>query len=190
MTEIDFTEYNKQEQTITALNGNLKAIVFILPIILLFGIPFYLIWGNPMKLLQDLFHSGILRIVINLSIFILGLIVHEFIHGITWAVFSNHGLKSIKFGILKPSMTPYCHCNEILKVNQYKTGVIMPVIITGFLPSVLSLFIGNPILLIFGIIFTIGAAGDFIVLWMLRKEKNNLVCDHPSKIGFIVYKKK
>jgi hypothetical protein len=42
--------------------------------------------------------------------------------------------------------------------------------------------------LIFGIIFTIATAGDFMVLWMLRKEKSTLVFDHPSKIGFIVYK--
>lgn len=188
MTEIDNSKYRKQEHTITALEGNLKAIAFVLPIILIFSIPFYLFWGNPLKHLQEITHYGIVRIVINLSIFIVGIVLHEIIHGLTWASFSRLGLKSIKFGILKTSMTPYCHCKEILKVNHYKIGVIMPAIIMGCIPSILSIITGNPILLIFGIIFTIAAAGDFMVLWMLRKENNTLVCDHPSKIGFIVYK--
>lgn len=184
---MDLDKYNKQEHTVSALKGNIMAIVFVLPIVILFGVPFYLLWGNPMKQLQEIIHSGIVRIVINLSIFIAGIVLHEIIHGLTWASFSRQGLKSIKFGILKTSMTPYCHCKEILKVNHYKVGVIMPAIITGFLPSIFSIIIGNPLLLIFGIIFTISATGDFMVLWMLRKEKNNLVCDHPSKIGFISY---
>ena len=188
MTEIDNSNYSKQEHTITALEGNLKAIAFALPIILIFAVPFYLIWGNPLKQIQEIIHSGFARIVFNLSIFIVGIVLHEIIHGLTWALFSKQGLRSIKFGILKTSMTPYCHCSEILKVNQYKIGVIMPAIILGFIPSIFSIITGNPIVLIFGIIFTIAAAGDFMVLWMLRKEKNTLVCDHPSKIGFIVYK--
>ncbi len=188
MLETDTSKYSQQEHTISALEGNIKAIGFALPIILLFGIPFLLIWGSPSKELQEILHSDALQIGVNLAIFIIGIVVHELIHGIIWAIYTKNGIKSIKFGILKPSMTPYCHCKEMLWANQYRIGVIMPAIITGFLQSIIAIIIGNPYLLIIGIIFTIAAAGDFLVMWMLRKEHHSLVSDHPSKIGFIVYK--
>ena len=185
---MDLDNYTKQERTISAIEAYLKSLIFIVPVVLLFATPFYLIWGNPMQSLYDISTSFILRAIICMSIFIAGGILHELIHGITWAKYSRHGMKSIKFGILKPSMIPYCHCKEILKANHYRIGVVMPAIITGFFPAILAIIIGSPLLFIFGILFIIGASGDFMILWMLRKEKNVMVSDHPSKIGYIVYK--
>lgn len=185
---MDLDNYTKQERTITATEAYLKSLIFIAPIVLLFATPFYLIWGNPMQSLYDISPSVILRAIICMSIYIAGLVLHELIHGITWAKYSKHGMKSIKFGILKPSMIPYCHCKEILKAKHYRIGVVMPALITGFFPTILSIVIGSPLLLIFGIVFVIGAGGDFMILWMLRKDKNLMISDHPSKIGYIVYK--
>ncbi len=181
-------KYQKDEHTISALEGNIKALPFLIPVVLLFGIPFYLIWGFPFGQLTEFANSGMFRIVVNLAIFAAGIVLHELIHGLTWAVFSKNGLKSIRFGMLKPSMTPYCHCKEIMRVNDYRIGIIMPAIITGFIPSIIAIAIGNSVLLVFGMLFSIAAAGDFMVLWMLRKERNSLVKDHPSRIGYVVYK--
>ncbi len=42
---------------------------------------------------------------------------------------------------------------------------------------------------IFGIFFTMAAVGDFLVINLVRKEKmNDLVLDHPSKMGCFIDK--
>jgi hypothetical protein len=50
--------------------------------------------------------------------------------------------------------------------------------------------IGNIGLLIFGILFTMAAGGDFLVINLIRKENmNDLVQDHPSEAGCYIYRK-
>ncbi|MGQ0828185.1 MAG: DUF3267 domain-containing protein [Bacteroidota bacterium] len=120
----------------------------------------------------------------------MGIVLHELIHGIVWSRFTKDGFRSIKFGVLWKMLTPYCHCKEPLKVSQYITGVIMPAIILGVVPAIISIVIGNIGLLVFGIFFTMVAVGDFLIINLLRKEnKDSLVLDHPSEAGFFIYRK-
>lgn len=99
------------------------------------------------------------------------------------------GFKSIKFGVISKYLTPYCHCKEPLLVNHYITGAIMPAIILGIIPSVLSIITGYPGLFMFGLFFTFAAGGDFMIIDILKKEPmNNLVQDHPSKIGCYIFR--
>jgi hypothetical protein len=128
--------------------------------------------------------------IIIIGILILGIIVHELIHGITWAKFADNGFKSIKFGVLWKMLTPYCHCKEPLTVRQYTIGAIAPAIILGFLPAIIAILTGNLGLLIFGIFFTMAAGGDFLIVNMISKEnKDDLVQDHPSEAGCYIYRK-
>ena len=130
---------------------------------------------------------GFLKLTLFL---ILGIIIHELIHGVTWARYTDNGFKSIKFGVLWKMLTPYCHCKEPLRVNHYVMGAIAPAIILGFIPSVISIIIGNFGLLIFGLLFTVVAAGDFLIINLLRKEnKDDFVEDHPSEAGCYIYRK-
>ena len=56
------------------------------------------------------------------------------------------------------------------------------------MPAVLSLFLGLVWLYIFGVVFISAAAGDLMVMWWLRKEKDTaLDLDHPSEAGYLVY---
>jgi len=120
----------------------------------------------------------------------LGIILHELIHGLTWARYTEKGFKSMKFGVLWTMLTPYCHCKEPLRVRQYLVGAIMPAIFLGLIPAVISILIGNLGILVFGIFFTMVAAGDFLIINLLRKEKmDNLVQDHPSEAGCFIYRK-
>jgi hypothetical protein len=152
---------------------------------LLFGVPFSLLWGkahvvNSFKLfLSDYVTLG--------ATLIGGIILHEALHGFTWALFCKRGLKSIQYGILWKALAPYAHCKEKLPINGYRLGGAMPGLVVGLLPGVLSLFTGSSWLLMTGIFFTGGAAGDILVLWHLRHFKSRIyVQDHPHKIGFIV----
>ena len=60
----------------------------------------------------------------------------------------------------------------------------MPGFVLGILPYLLSLVLNNGFLLLFGILHTIAASGDWLILWSLRHEKGGtLVEDHPSRAG-------
>ncbi|MCE5178256.1 MAG: DUF3267 domain-containing protein [Porphyromonadaceae bacterium] len=84
----------------------------------------------------------------------------------------------------------YCHCTEPLKLRHYVVGALMPAFILGLIPTVVSLFNGNLMFLILGVFFISAASGDFMVVWILRKESpDNFVQDHPSEAGCYIYRK-
>jgi len=194
MSKID--GYKKELLTFDLMKANLYAIFSIIPVLILYGVPFVLLWRNTfskvaLKNFIDEFTLGIGgNFVSILLVMTIGIIAHELIHGITWAMYTKNGFKSIKFGVLWKVLTPYCHCSEPLKVKHYITGAIMPAIILGFLPFVYSLFTGNALWLFFGIFFTMSAVGDFLIVNLVRKENmNSLVLDHPSEVGCYVFRK-
>jgi len=158
------------------------ALIFIIPLILLFGLPFYLVWG------ENAFTALRFRSFLFLTVFILGgVAVHELLHGITWALFAKKGFRSISFGIKWEYLTPYCHCSEPLKVWQFVAGALAPAVIMGFLPAVSALFTGNTLLMCFGIFYFWAASADILTVWLMRRlKKNQLVSDHPKELGFIV----
>jgi len=194
MSKID--GYKKELLTFDLMKANLYAIFSIIPVLILYGVPFVLLWRNTFSkvALKSFIHEFTLGIWGNfvsiLLVMTIGIIAHELIHGITWAMYTKNGFKSIKFGVLWKVLTPYCHCSEPLKVKHYITGAIMPAIILGFLPFVYSLFTGNALWLFFGIFFTMAAVGDFLIVNLVRKENmNSLVLDHPSEVGCYVFRK-
>jgi hypothetical protein len=186
--------YKKEKLTIDLVWANIFGILILIPIALIFGLPFYFIWqpqGDFKQFLQNAEYqfSGF-GFLWFLGVLILGIILHELIHGITWAKFAKKGFKSIKFGILWKMLTPYCHCKEALNVKQYIIGAITPAIIMGIIPSIIAIMIGNVALLIFGMFFTMAAGGDFLIINLIRKEKSSaLVQDHPTEAGCYIYRK-
>jgi len=191
--------YTRELITFNLVKANLYALVSIIPIIIIYVIPYYLIWRDSINketiknLLIYYKHNGYLNPVLIFTIIMflltIGIILHELIHGITWAKFTKNGFKSIRFGVLWKFLTPYCHCKEPLLIKHYIIGAIMPAIILGLLPAIISLITGNVILLLFGIFFTMAAFGDFMIVFLLIKEnKNSLVQDHPSEVGCYIYK--
>ena len=60
----------------------------------------------------------------------------------------------------------------------------MPGLLLGIIPALLGIISGNGMYMSFGLLFTIAAGGDAMVLWSLRKEdRDALVQDHPSNAG-------
>lgn len=158
------------------------ALFFIIPVLLIFGLPFYLIWGgNVLTALH--FRSFIFLLVFIVN----GILVHELLHGIVWAIFSKRGFRSIRFGIKWEYLTPYCHCKEPLKVWQYIAGALAPVFFMGLVPAIWAFFNGNTLFMFFGIFYTWTAAGDLIAIWIIRKFScSQMIYDHPEELGFII----
>lgn len=188
-------DYHKEQLTIDLVKANVFAVLLMIPTVLIFGLPYFLIWGLGFNL------SDIRSLTKNLSpalmgfglllVFSLGIVLHELTHGIVWSRFTSNGFKSIRFGVLWKMLTPYCHCKEPLKVKEYIIGALMPAIILGFIPGIIAIIIGNFGLLVFGIIFTTAAGGDFMIINLLKNEdKDDYVQDHPSEAGCFIYRKR
>ena len=187
----EFEDYKKEKLTIDIVWANVFGLLMLIPIALIYGVPFYIIWKSELifsDIMKDVF--GLFTLLKIIIVLIIGIIVHELIHGIVWAAFAKKGFKSIKFGVLWKMLTPYCHCKEPLKVKHYIIGGIAPAILMGFLPAMVSMFTGDIGMLFFGLFFTIAACGDFLIINLLRKEKpNDYTEDHPSEAGCFIYRK-
>jgi hypothetical protein len=71
-----------------------------------------------------------------------------------------------------------------MKVQAYRLGGVMPLLVLGILPSLIGIGIGNGWFMFFGFLFTIGAGGDMLVLWLIRGVRSGqLVEDHPTQAG-------
>ena len=170
--------------------------ILIITIVLIYGIPYLLIWGgdissiNVGNAVSNLDFSFLKSSsIIYLSI-IGGIIIHELIHGLVLSIYAEKGFRSIKFGVIWKMLTPYCHCKEPLLVKHYRIAVIMPAIILGHLPVIYSLIVGDLRWLLFGIFFTVAAAGDFLIINLLKNENSyDLVQDHPTQAGCYIYRK-
>ena len=121
-------------------------------------------------------------------ILVVGMLVHELIHGVVAAIFAKNGFKSISFGAHWKYLMFYCHCSEPLKVGQYNIVLLAPLVILGIIPAIVGIIILNPYWELFGICFITVAIGDIMVAWKLRKENpENTILDHPSEPGYLVY---
>lgn len=145
--------------------------------------------------LYHLFHDrnafDLLSSVLILIAVVLGIAVHEGIHGIVAATYARNGWKSIRFGAIWKYLVFYCHCKDPLRVKQYRRVLLMPYFVLGLVPTLIALATGNYWLLVFGMIFQGVAFGDVAMFYLLRKEhRETLVLDHPSKPGYIIYREK
>jgi len=178
-------EKNRRKVAISIEKANIFALVIMVVAGIVLAVPFFLIWGNKLSAEEIMNSATWIGFFIAM---LAGVVVHELIHGITWAFFAPSGWRSISFGVLWKLLTPYCHCDEPMRISAYMWGAMMPCIVLGVVPGLLSLCTGSLVLLLWGIIFIAAAAGDIWMTWLLTKEKpDSLVLDHPSEAGFYVY---
>jgi Putative zincin peptidase len=118
---------------------------------------------------------------------LLGIVIHELIHGLSWVIFGHKSFSSVQFGFQWKTLTPYAHLTEPVEVNAYRLGAFMPGFILGIFTYVLSLVLGNGDLFWFSLIHTSAAGGDWLVLWLIRHVKpGRQVEDHPTNAGCYV----
>jgi hypothetical protein len=170
-----------QDLSVSLAAANMRSIVFALPPVILIFALYVLLWGRPHISLTT---GGILAIA---GIFLAGVILHEAIHGLAWALWGTKSFSTIKFGINVRALAPYAHATVPMKASAYRLGAFGPAFVLGLVPSVGGLITGNLPATLFGIIFIAAAAGDFLVLWLIRKLPSDaLVKDHPTRAGCVV----
>lgn len=128
---------------------------------------------------------------VNLALLVaavlVGVVVHELIHGLSWVLFGNKPWQAIRFGFQWKTLTPYAHLREPVAIDAYRWGGFLPGLFLGIVPYLLSLALGNGNLFWFSLAHTSAAGGDWLVLWLLRKvQSGTQVEDHPTRAGCYV----
>jgi hypothetical protein len=154
--------------------------------VLLVGIlalPFYLVYGIESFEKLTLFF----KFRIFVPSVVLGIIVHEFIHGLTWSIAAKIPVTNIKYGFQLKTLTPFAHCKVPINIIAYRIGTLMPFILMGLAPYLYSILTENQIVLGFSLFFSFSAIGDLIILWITRNiSADKDVQDHPTEGGVIV----
>lgn len=183
--EIEKNGYIKHDLTVGILLANLAAIIIMLPFIALIA------WIN-----SAVNYIGSVRFSLSTSIivfFLILVILHEVIHGLTWGIFAENHFHSITFGVIWKALTPYCTCSEPLKKWQYILGALMPTLILGFGIAAISIVFREPLLFVLSELMVLSGGGDFfIVLKMLfyrPKGKDVLYYDHPYECGVVAFER-
>ena len=121
------------------------------------------------------------------------IVIHELVHGATWALFTGDGFKSIEFGFIKKYLTPYCTCKVALPKKAYILGALMPLILLGIIPLIISIATGSFGLMWIAIIMVVSAAGDILIVGKILAYKTDasdiLYFDHPTDAGGIIFEK-
>ncbi len=175
----------KRDVSLSMGRVNLLAIPAALVLCLATLVPFFLLWGGGSLLAGG---RDLARWYVLVPGLLAGIVLHEVIHGLSWALFGRKPLSSIRYGIQWKTLTPYAHCAEPMAARVYRGGAVMPAIVVGAIPAAIGLAAGKGAWTLYGMIFLVAAVGDFIVLWVLRGVPGDvLVEDHPSRAGCYVY---
>jgi hypothetical protein len=172
----------KRDLSISMTAATLYMLVFMIPLLVILLIPFTALWGLE-RFYIDL--SRFMEWGSLLPALVIGVPLHELIHGLAWVRFGKLSLREIKFGL--KSLTPYTHCKVPLSAKAYRAGALMPALLLGVLPYVFGLIRGDGWFITFGLVYIFAAGGDLMVLWILRGiDGQALVEDHPSRAGCYV----
>lgn len=175
---------NKRDLSVSMAKANFYCLLIAVPLASLLGWLYFKIWGYANLIKIYLSFKNLLYLSI---FFVIGTVVHELIHGLSWVIFGQKPLKFVKYGFQLKTLTPYAHCRKPMEANAYRIGVLMPGLLLGILPSLIGIATGNGWVMNFGILFTLAAGGDFLILWLIRNvSSSKLVEDHPTKAGCYV----
>jgi hypothetical protein len=174
------TDQPHQDATVSMLTANLVAIALIPIAVLLFLLPYSLIWGDITSTFRIDSTVGWTAVLI----FCLSIVVHELLHAVGYIWVGGVPRTAVKFGFSWRGLAPYAHCREAMTARAYRTAVLLPGIILGVLPAIVGLLIGSFWLTLFGAIMVMAAGGDLAVLLAVRDvPATAIVRDHPTKPG-------
>ena len=184
--ELKARGYVSEELTVGIGWANVFAILLAIPVLIV-GLVLFFLYNKGREFTQVTLSGYIILILVLLAL----IVVHELLHGVTWAAFA--GWKNIQFGFMKQFLTPYCCCTAPLKKGPYILGALMPLVVLGIIPTVAGILWGSLAMLFMGVIMISSAAGDILVAAKLLRYKSGsdevLYYDHPTKAGGVVFRR-
>ncbi len=112
------------------------------------------------------------------------IIIHEIVHFLAFLI-CGIKKKSIQFGFNIKKSLLYCHATEDMLLNKYRFSLILPFIITGIIPFILSIYLLN-FVYIFVVCLAISTCAADILLFLksFKVSGREVVKDHPFAPGF------
>ncbi len=185
--ELIHAGYSRTDLTISVMKANTTGALTTLPIAAIF-ILLFIVFKSRFSI-----NSDTLEFILFPVFTIIGILIHEGLHGLTWGLLSGKKFKDIEFGLIVKDLTPYCYCRSSLSKFKYMLGLLMPLIIVGIGLTTLSFVLGNFLLFLTGIVMIFGTSGDVLIALLILKNKpvkrNVLYCDHPIECGVVMYEK-
>ena len=182
--------YRRADLTVSIVKANVFAIILLFPVMALGMWLFWLRNGTLAGGFGVKSFGGLLLFVLVMAVLV---VLHELIHGLSWSLFTPHRFGDIEFGFMKQYLTPYCTCLTPLTKGQYIFGALMPLVLLGILPMAAGILMGSMPVLFMGIIMTVSAAGDIMIVWCLltyRSQAETVVyMDHPTQAGGVIFEK-
>lgn len=179
--------YRREELTVSIVRANVFAVVLLIPLLVL-GFGLFLLKNDSVSL-----PSGPMGTLLLFLLFFVLIVVHELIHGLSWAIFTEHHWKDISFGFMKQYLTPYCSCAVPLKKGQYIFGALMPLLVLGLVPMLVGILTGSLLTLLLGVMLADGAAGDILIVWKILRyrsaAKEVVYIDHPTQAGGVIFER-
>lgn len=177
--------YTRRDLTIDMKKATVFSIILLIP---LFAIGYGLYYP-----VDHTFSFSSFGIPVFLVLFVLLIVIHELIHGLCWSFFTPNRFKDIEFGIMKPSMNPYCTCLVPLQKGHYLFGTVMPFIVLGIIPMIAGIVSRNSAVLLMGILMADSAAGDLMIIQKVTGFKTDakevIYMDHPTEAGSVLFER-
>lgn len=177
--------YRRVDLTVDVVKANVLAVVIMLPFLVVAAVLFFV--KNPQG---GIYFSMTEMLLFLVAAFVL-VVLHEVIHGLTWALIAPRGFGAIAFGVIWQMLTPYCTCKDGLKRWQYLLGGLMPTLILGFGLAGLSTLMGSLGLFLLAELMILGGGGDFLIaLKLLRYHPHKadvVYYDHPLECGLVAF---
>jgi hypothetical protein len=128
----------------------------------------------------------------SVVIFVLGYIVliilHELFHLLGFWLFGRVPWKSMIIGVNLKMGIAYATTDKLMTNRAIKLALLLPFWMTGVVPAIIGLYIGNGLLVALSAFLIGGAAGDFAMYNKLRKLPNDwLIKDDPELPRLYVY---
>jgi hypothetical protein len=186
------TSGSETDRSIDPGRGTWIAIGIAVGIVIAAAIPYLAIWGlgSLSRAWQSLSAAGARGRLFTGALILgalLGTAVHEGIHALTWMLAGRLGRADISFGINRKALSPFAHAKVPLPSRAYRIGTAMPGLVMGVVPMSVAFAFDLPVLMIFGTFYLVLAAGDMVVLYLLRGVPGHAtIQDHPTRWGCTV----
>lgn len=153
--------------------GIIAAILFAVPMMILFQS----IHGETTG------HTSLIRFFMHI---LAGVLVSLLLHKLLFGLFSPKGFRSISY--VKHQGIHSCHCNEPIRMWQYRTACLLPFLLLGIFPLTYGMISGNYDVTRFGVLLAVISFDDLYILWQLRSfSRDSYINDQSEGLSFHVW---
>lgn len=169
-----------RDLSISMERANVMAAV-LLPVLVVVCIgPFWAIWG--WDAVADAGAAVFLTWLI-IPVLLLAIAVHEALHAVGFLL-GGAERNALHFGIDRSTLSPFAGCRVPVSARAYRFAVLLPGLLLGVVPWAWGMATGAGWPVVFGTVMIIAAAGDGMILWIIRALPGRCrVLDHPTRVG-------